>query len=78
MTQVSSTKRIAPPNGEYEKREYRKREEDRAKRDRYAAREKLRRDTETYGDIFYDWEAIMREREVGEERKRKKDKNRFV
>ena len=68
---------IAPPNGEYEKREYRRREEERAKRDRYAAREKLRRDTETYGDIFYGWEAIMREREEKLDRKERERKTRI-
>ena len=73
MTEVSITKTTTPPNGEYEKREHRRREEERTKRDRYAAIWKLRRDTETYGGIFYNREAIMRERggEVGEGRKRK-------
>ena len=58
-----NTKTTTKPKGEYEKRELRKKEEEIAKREIYAAREKLRRDTAIYGDIFYDWEAIMRERE---------------
>ena len=60
---VQNTKTTTPPKGEYEKRELRKKEEEIAKREIYAVREKLRRDTAIYGDIFYDWEAIMRERE---------------
>ena len=69
-----NTKTTTKPKGEYEKRELRKKEEEIAKREIYAAREKLRRDTAIYGDIFYDWEAIMREREVRKGRNRKEDK----
>ena len=75
MTQVSITKTTTPPNREYEKREHRRREDERTKRDRYAAIQKLRRDTETYGDIFYNGEAIMRERggELEREEREMKD-----
>ena len=34
------------------------------RQERYAAREKLRQDTETYGDIFIDWEKIMKKKEI--------------
>ena len=37
----------------------------------------MKRDTETYGDIFYDWEAIMREREEKLERKERERKTRI-
>ena len=48
---------------------YKEKEETRIKemkerQERYAAREKLRQDTETYGDIFIDWEKIMKEKEI--------------
>ena len=29
--------------------------------ERYAAREKYRRDTELYGDVFYNWDLIMQQ-----------------
>ena len=34
------------------------------RQERYAARENFRQDTETYGDIFFDWEKIMKEKEL--------------
>ena len=33
------------------------------KKEIYAAREKYRKDTELYGKIFHDWEAILKEKE---------------
>ena len=43
------------------------------RQERYAAREKFRQDTETYGDIFFDWEKIMKEKELKFNKKKKKE-----
>ena len=48
----------------YKEKEMTRTKETKERQERYAAREKLRQDTETYGDIFVDWEKIMREKEI--------------
>ena len=68
---VKSTKEIKtipPPSLSKEEEKFKnveetkKRETDKLK-ERYAAKEKHRVETEIYGHVFYDWEAIMKERE---------------
>ena len=44
------------------KKEWNKRKENLERRERYAAREKYKNYTELYGEIFYNWEAIFKER----------------
>ena len=41
-----------------------RKEDYRDRQERYAAREKYRKDTEIYGEIFFNWEEIMRERNL--------------
>ena len=56
------------------KKEWLRRKDRIEKKERYAAKEKFRKDTELYGEIFHDWEAIIREKEKkmrSEEMKRK-------
>ena len=45
------------------KKEWMRRKEIIEKKERYAVREKFRRDTELYGEIFHDWESIIKEKE---------------
>ena len=64
--QKNKERNILPPLQEkfrYEKKEKTRRKDQKEKAYRYAEREKFRRDVETYGDIFYNWEEIMKERE---------------
>ena len=47
--------------------------------ERYAASEKYRKDTELYGDVFYNWDLIMQQRqellkEKGREKNQRKAK----
>ena len=56
------------------KKEWLRRKDRIEKKERYAAKEKFRKDTELYGEIFYNWEAIIKEKENeirGNEKKRK-------
>ena len=56
------------------KKEWLRRKDRIEKKERYAAKEKFRKDTELYGEIFHDWEAIIKEKEKkmkSEEMKRK-------
>ena len=62
--QVLTQERTLPPqDSKFDLREKMKNDLLKEKEKRYAEREKLRRDIEIYGDIFYDWEEIMKERE---------------
>ena len=47
------------------------------KSERYAAREKFRRDTESYGNIFYNWEEILRDKEMRLEKEEQKRNERL-
>ena len=70
--------RILPPQTRTteEKKIERIRIQERLKRtERYAAREKYRRDTELYGDVFYNWDLIMQQgQEVMKEKGMKETK----
>ena len=58
----------------YKEKEETRIREMKERQERYAAREKFRQDTETYGDIFVDWDKIMKEKELKlrqEEKERK-------
>ena len=62
--QVLAQERTLPPqDSNSDLREKIKSDLQKEREKRYADREKLRRDIEIYGDIFYDWEDIMKERE---------------
>ena len=62
--QIENKEIILPPQDiKYEKKEKIKEKNMNEREKRYAEREKLRKDIEIYGDIFYDWEEILRERE---------------
>ena len=43
---------------------YKELKELKERQERYAAREKYRQDTEIYGEIFYNWDEILRERNL--------------
>ena len=48
----------------YKKKESNKWNETIERQERQVAREKYRRETEIYGDIFYDWDSISKETEA--------------
>ena len=63
--QVQEGNGTVPVNlkGYFTNKELKRKEDEKEKRERYAAREKCRKDTEIYRDMCYNWEEIMKEKE---------------
>ena len=65
LTRTRQTKEQRPENKNKNNQSSENKNREKIERqERHAAREKYRKDTEIYGDIFYDWETIMKEKET--------------